>query len=136
MTAVASLAQRRHRLRGPHPALVDALDRRLLALSARLAARSVTLADATSELHDIHVRRTTQAAQRAAVGLPESVADAYVVAEATRAMLEVRIDEQRSAIDIARAERRLGEVIVMPCGRAEGAKPAPPREFLHPRDLW
>lgn len=133
---VPSLATRRIRARGPHPALVDALDRKIVALSARLAARSLTLAEATEALHDIYVRKATQAAQSAAVGMPEPVAEAYVLAQTTRAILEVCIDQERSALDVARAERRLGQVLVLPGGRTEGAKPRPRREPLHPKDLW
>lgn len=140
MTATAqrvlSLATRRHRLRGPHPALVDALDRRLVQVSAQLAARSITLAEATATVHDIYVRKQTQAAQAAVVGLPEPVAEMYVLAAATRAYYDVAVDKERSALDVARAQRRLGQVLVLPCGRTEGASYPPAPEPTHPRDLW
>lgn len=117
-----------------HPAVRRSLDERLLRLSARLAAHSITLRDATAEIHDLYVRSQGAAARTAAAGMPERVAHAFIVASVTRTALEVAVDEERSAIPIARAERRLGEVLVLPCGRTEGARPK--QAPTHPRDLW
>ncbi|MBD3785262.1 MAG: hypothetical protein IE926_20340 [Micrococcales bacterium] len=129
MTAVT--AGRRVRT---HPALADAIENRLLRLSRRLAARSIGLADATAEIHDIYVRERTLEAIEQAATQPKDLGDAFVWAEAAKATLEVRIDQQASAIDVAQAERRLGQVLVLPGGRREGpaARPAP----THERDLW
>ncbi|QIM19907.1 hypothetical protein G7075_04460 [Phycicoccus sp. HDW14] len=132
MTAVAT---RRPAAR-QHPALADAIERRLLRLSARLAAHSVTLREATDELYAIHLRQQTISAQTSALRMPAPLADAYVQTAASSALLEVRVDEQASALDIARAERPLGAVLVLADGSTEGARPVPAREPLDVKDLW
>lgn len=104
---------------------VDQIARRYARLLARMAAGNIELREATSELYDIHNRMTVAATRAATEDLPGNVADAAVIAAATHAILECEIDRMASEPVLAVAERRLGEVLVLPCGRSVGAKPKP-----------
>lgn len=118
---------------------VDKVERRFHQLAARLAAGSIDLRDATTELYDIHTRRVTLDAQRRTEDLPGNVADAVVVNAATGAILECEVDRALSEPVLRMAERRLGQVLVLPCGRNVGAKLRVPAEKPAPlleRDLW
>lgn len=105
-------------------------------LLARLAAHTVDLREATTDLYDIHNRFAVRDAAAAADHLPGNVSDAFTIHAATGAILECELDRARSEVVIAVAERRLGQVLTLPCGTrvgpAEVEKPAP----LLERDLW
>lgn len=83
--------------------------RELRRLSARLAARSITLREATERIYALHMDCALRA-----------------------------VDEDRAAssVPLALAERRLGEVVVLPDGALVGARPAPARPYDRGADLW
>lgn len=105
-------------------------------LLARLAAHSIDLRDATTELYDIHNRFAVRDAAIAADHLPGNVSDAYTIHAATGAILECEIDRPRSEVVIALAERQLGQVLTLPCGTRVGPAPVVKPEPLLERDLW
>ena len=131
MTPRTALARRRR-------VVGTALDRRLLQVSRRLAAGSITLRDATAEVYAIHTRQSTLDAHHEARHMPKPLADAYIIAAAAKAHLEVETDRPTSETALAVAERRLGEVLVLPCGGRVGPQPAPAKEpaQFDPRELW
>lgn len=114
----------------------DALERRFQRLVAMMAARTITLREAVDEVHDVYIRRTALQARTRVADQPAPVADAYVASQVTRAFLEVELDRQACVIDLAVAERGLGQVIVLPCGRRLGPPPPAQREPITGSSLW
>ena len=142
MSAVADLAAARSRRMPARRASrsytpVDGpVDVALLRISRRLAAHSITVRQATDEIRSLYIKAELALARRAVMDMPGPLAQAHFIAESARVGRDVLADEYASLVPLAIAERRLGQVLVLPCGETVGARPAPEKPYDRPQDLW
>ncbi|MFQ6170393.1 hypothetical protein ACK8HX_02200 [Oryzobacter sp. R7] len=117
----------------------DALERRFTRLTRRLSSGSLTLREAVTEVHILHLRAAVLDAAAEVADWPQGARDLYIAAEATRARLEVELDALAGEDVLRRTERRLGQVVVLTDGTRLGPpRPVPveDREPITGRSLW
>lgn len=112
------------------------LDIALVRISHQLAARSMTVREATDHIRSLYLKTELAKARVECAAMPGPLARAHFVAESARAARDVLADEFASQVPLALAERQLGQVLVLPCGERVGARPVPEKPYDRPQDLW
>jgi 2-keto-4-pentenoate hydratase len=139
VSAVASLATARarrtpaRRVSRAYAAVDGPVDVALLRISRQLAAHSMTVREAADHVRSLYLKTELARARVQCANMPGPLARAHFVAESARAARDVLADEFASAVPLALAERRLGQVLVLPCGERVGPTEKP---YDRPEDLW